>query len=259
MERLRTVVRIAGAGGVAVGALLANQESSWLTSFSLPEWFPPIVALAIIFFFAEVIRETAEWLVGNLQFLRRLLLGRAFVEGTWIDVAYIDDRPVAAGIVRIEPASLGLRLSGEVFDLDGRPNGSFRSELADLFWPTLCYKYSAVRSESPTHDDFQGYSEIQFAERDGKSMRYQGYYCDLFQGRRIDVVGARLSEQEDEELTGGTSAPRDRLLQALRNHQLLEVSISSSSEPEAVLTDNVLSLPGTHGRGASNPTDRANV
>lgn len=150
MKRLALIVRVAAVCGGTLGLVLSNYATNWLSSYKLP-FSPPalaLVALAIVVISAEALKETSELLFSNMRPLRRLVLGRQYVEGSWIDVAYAGGKPVSIGIIRIEPDGTGVRISGELFNLNGSPRGTFRSEIAEISWPTIRYKYSAVRGDA---------------------------------------------------------------------------------------------------------------
>lgn len=197
MKRLSIFVRLIAISGGAIGVVLSNGATSWLKPFGFPGWFPNLIALLIVAASTELLKEGADFAVSASQPLRRILLRRQFIEGSWLDIAYKDGEPYSIGIIRIEPEGTSIRVSGELFDLQGEPKGIFRSEMTNVQWPVLRYKYSAVRSSISQRDDFQGYTELQFAERDGIPLRFQGYYCDFLQGDRCDVRAMRLQNEEE--------------------------------------------------------------
>lgn len=195
MDRFDRLARLSSGIGLACGVVLASATRTWLKDLSLPEWATLLIDFTVVSSCAVLIRLFAEGVLMTVRPLRRVLLNRQYVEGTWIDVIWSAGKVPRVGLIRIEPSGSSLRYCGENVDVNGHCRGTFTSEMVSLSWPELKFKYrSADTSASMMFS--QGYGEIQFTERDGPPCRYVGHCVDAESGERHHLEGWRISNPD---------------------------------------------------------------
>ena len=196
MDKLKRLSQVIVSMSLAFSAVIAQQASSWVESQAAsPAWLPPVVALAIVSGGSYVLRLVLEIVFESSRWLRRLLLGRQFVEGTWFDLSVEDGQPIIVGVSRVEFSGTTVRFSGEDFAVDGTRQGHYLADLTSLEWPKLKYKYTYHVSDAPQLSK-QGYGEAQFIERDGPPKEYVGFYFELLVGKRVTYEGWRVEDPE---------------------------------------------------------------
>ncbi len=196
MKNLVKVSRVAGGIGVALGVTLGQQLFVWLAKHSLPPWFSLILTLAAVVILSDIIREATSNLVSISRPLRRLILGRQDIEGTWIEVTGKNGEVRYVSLIRLEIEDETVRISGENFDEEGKRDGTFLSDMLVVTWPVLKYKFTAVRAAGKI-PSYTAYGQIQFAERDGPPTRYHGFFLDFNEATRNDFSGWRLRKSEE--------------------------------------------------------------
>jgi hypothetical protein len=187
--------QIASGISISVSVVIAQQAASWVTAHSkdLPPWFPPVVAIVVYSMGSLLIRFSLDLLLDNVKLLRRLILGKQFVEGIWFDLIFQNNVPIAVGHSEITFSDGKFLLGGEDFRIDGADKGHFRVDLVELSWPVLKYKYTY---ESTLHRD-SGYGEAQFIERDnGPPLKYTGSFVSLKDGARFTFETIRIEDPE---------------------------------------------------------------
>ena len=191
--QVRKLVRFqagASACGVAIGVALNVVLTRWLGPKGVPEWVAFVPYLLAVGLTYALFRVAADSLVENSQQLRRALLGNRFVEGPWLEMVHSGDGSIFARILYIAFEAQTLRLSGQNFDLNGQPRGTFRSVMVVLDWPVLKYKYDWA-ARGPKRPS-EGYGEICFAQTQGAPVFLQGFFVDLDDGLRRTLWGKRL-------------------------------------------------------------------
>ena len=207
MKKLATFSKIISTIGVAGGVVVSNSIIGWLNSKSLPLWFTLSIGIVIVAIFYGLFSEGSKYLVSSSVFFRRVILGRKFVEGTWMDIVNTDGLLTFVGVLRVEFDEFALRLSGENFDGNGNAKGTFKSEMAVLDWPVLKYKYTSTCHESKKSHS-EGYGELHFIERDGEPKRYQGFFMDLNEVLRKETYGWKVTNVDNlEKLDSPKSIP----------------------------------------------------
>jgi len=194
MDKLKRLPQFIISISLAISAVLAQQAASWVEKQkTAPGWLPAIVALLIIGGGSYALRLFLELFLDSSKRLRKFILGRQFIEGTWLDISKAEGQPIIIAVSRIEFAGSSVRFAGEDFSMDTRRRGHYLTDIAWLDWPRLKYKYTYQVSDACQISN-QGYGEKLFIERDGLPREYVGFYFDLLEGKRVTYEGWRVED-----------------------------------------------------------------
>jgi hypothetical protein len=115
--KLKTIQRSVLPIGVTVGVILAEQLSTrlkaWLTEPGAAVMLSAVVIAASI----ELVKFFAETLFDHWRFLRRVLLGDQYLEGTWFDIMRVAGKPSEVGLSWISYDDWEINYAGEDYDL----------------------------------------------------------------------------------------------------------------------------------------------
>lgn len=194
MKRIETFRRVTSAVGLTLGAAVARYTDSVLANYTLPGPLQIFVFFVVMLCIYLVTNYGASAFVDASPRLRRFILGKYFVEGTWMDVLRVNGTPTYVGLLRIEYDSGTLSISGRNFNRNGVVESSFNSDIAAFEWPRLLFKYSASRSPEGEHN-LEGFAHVRFVGRDGSPLSYDGYYRD-HAGNRAEYSGWKVTEKD---------------------------------------------------------------
>ena len=132
----------------------------------------------------EAIRQEHGYNLETSKDVRKILLGREFVEGTWLDLLSHGDTQIAYGVTRIVSSESSLRITGLDYDLNAEHTGYYSVDMLMFEFPKIKYKYTYQKSDNQGLAQ-EGFGEIQFTERNGPPSKYAGFSFNLMEGRRV--------------------------------------------------------------------------
>ncbi len=197
MTRQEKIADLEATVGVAIGVVLSEQTSAWVGQWFSSRAVTVASAVAVVVASTVLARFIGSGLFVRSRALRRLLLGRQYVEGVWFDVMHKDGEVVEVGFSRIRYTASALRFSGEDYDLQLEKSSPYRADMIRLEWPTLRYVYSAARPDDES-EKVRGYGYLTFDEtRSGAPRKYTGKYFPLRHTEGILFYGIRLDEKKE--------------------------------------------------------------
>lgn len=182
MKQLKNFNRYNSAFSAAVGVTASQIATVLIKNILLPEWFLFIFRLVIFAITWGVIHFLVQVGFERLKIIRKIIFGKQFIEGTWIDLMFDGENPISFGISRIDFLGSKIVFGGEYFDLKGYNAGLFSAEMFSVEWPILQYKYSYHHSSNQQLSK-EGNGRLQFIPRAGIPKRYKGHYFDLLEGK----------------------------------------------------------------------------
>jgi hypothetical protein len=195
MTRDQRVSQLSSALSVGIGVAIAQVFTDWILKKGLPPWFPLISALVVVITTFQLLQFTFDTIFEMSAGVRKLLLGREFVEGTWLDLLSHDGVPFAYGITRIVSTGASLRITGEDYDLDASSTGFYRIDMLMFEFPKIKYKYTYQKSDNPGLAQ-EGFGEIQFMERNGPPKKYAGFSFNLKDDRRVTFESWKVENKD---------------------------------------------------------------
>ncbi|MBI1400200.1 hypothetical protein [Hyphomonas sp.] len=136
-----------------------------------------------------------EWvfpLVFQLGLLRRMVLGRAYTEGTWLQAERGPAGSERLTIVRIRPSGFGFNLSAYSLNQDGEIEGTRMIEYSKLDGPVLSYIFRNLMPDG-AGSQAQGANELMFEHARGAPKTYAGYGQAAGAARKFQIEGVKLT------------------------------------------------------------------
>ncbi|KCZ64479.1 hypothetical protein [Hyphomonas atlantica] len=132
----------------------------------------------------------------KLGWPRRWVLGRSFVEGSWIQAERGGPNGPRIAIVTLKPARNGILISSSTLTRIGEVESGLHAEYLGFNWPRIDFKF---RETLPIESGRQaeGFGEVQFDLTGGAPTRYSG--CLQFAGaeKRIKTEGIKLTSWKE--------------------------------------------------------------
>jgi hypothetical protein len=123
--------------------------------------------------------------------IRRLILGKHYMEGTWIQAEKHKDTPRMA-VVEIQPAGSSFRFSGYAVDENLEVQANVALEFSKFDWPFMTYKFRNTFAE--TNDEGrEGVGEIHFEANRQAPRTYNGFVQTVSREGRVKIEGVRLT------------------------------------------------------------------
>lgn len=214
MDRLRKAQIIDVVILAVLGAGLALGLTSAGSLDGLPPAFAVITGLVIVAAIVLVGKAIFELAFLRMRVVRKLVLGRYDIDGTWFNIVRDDEgTPVGIGASRISCArkgpfmewtvsgeEYGLSITREGFQLDLAKGFSFGDRLTGMEWPRLSYVYEATRSDKAVPEGV-GFGYLEFSWR-RSSIPRRGVGLNYGMGieQPLEITSFRLDESGDSAL-----------------------------------------------------------
>lgn len=137
----------------------------------------------------------SEWVfpaLFQMAFLRRMVLGRHYVEGTWLQAERGPLGSERLTVLHVRPAGFGFALSGYCLNQESETESNRMIEYARLDGPVLTYAYRSLMPDG-AGNQARGMGELLFEQRRGAPKAYSGLGEPLG-GRRFPVEGVKLTK-----------------------------------------------------------------
>lgn len=168
------------------------------------------VAVSILVVFWLTMTEAIFPSLFRINSFRRMILGKYYFEGTWLQAERIDDECRMA-VIDIQPSGKSFIFSGYALNENFEIESNALIEFSNVDWPFITYKYR--NSLSDGRDGLrEGVGEIQFEMNRDSSRRFNGFLQFVSAGRRVKIEGTKL--------TKGSEVKKLRSLEG--RHQLFE-------------------------------------
>jgi hypothetical protein len=151
------------------------------------------VTVLVVFWmaFTEVILPS----LFRLNWVRKMILGRYYIEGTWLQSEKGSDASHIA-VIDIQPNGKAFTFSGYALDENLEVNSNVLLELSRFDWPFLTYKYRNSLSDG-ADGQRDGVGEVQFEMNRDAARRYNGYSQYIKNDQRIRLEGTKLVQNAD--------------------------------------------------------------
>jgi len=127
--------------------------------------------------------------------IRRLILGRHYMEGTWIQAEKSPDAPRMA-IIEIQPKGMSFRFSGYAVDDTLEVQSNVALEFSHFDWPFMTYKFRNTLAET-SDDSREGVGEIHFESNRQTPRSYNGFVQIVNRAGRTKIEGVRLRKSRE--------------------------------------------------------------
>ena len=123
--------------------------------------------------------------------MRRLILGKYYFEGTWLQSEKGDGHE-RLSVIDIQPDGKGFIFSGYSLNKDLEIESNTLIEFSDMSWPFMTYKHRNSLSDG-ADGRRDGVGELQFEMNRSASRRYNGFVQFVRSPDRIRIEGAKLT------------------------------------------------------------------
>ncbi len=127
--------------------------------------------------------------------VRKLILGKYYFEGTWLQSEKGEDHE-RLSVIDIQPSGKGFIFSGYSLNADLEIESNTLIEFSKMQWPFMTYKYRNSLSDG-ADGKRDGLGELQFEMNRAASRRYNGYVQFVRSPDRLRVEGAKLTSNRE--------------------------------------------------------------
>lgn len=127
----------------------------------------------------------------QMPLLRRMVLGRHYIEGTWLLAERGPSGSERLTVLHIQPAGAGYDLSGYSLNQESEIESNRMVEYTKLDGPVLFHAYRSLMPDG-AGNQARGASELMFEQRRGTPKACSGY-GEPVGGRRYQIEGVKLS------------------------------------------------------------------
>lgn len=195
--------------GVLSGLVLKN-----VSSFNDINILLLLITIFIIILISKFTQYILNKIIANSVKLRKLLLGKHFIEGYWIE-GVIDISEVnkleSFAIIKISYIDTYYEVSGDSYSTNGKLRGSFQSIYSDYEKYHLRYSYKGINSEH-NEADVIGNAEIKFSPSNKYPVRLTGNLIDNFHKERVMITAEKLDEIVVEKIDMARGKDRVKLI-----------------------------------------------
>ncbi len=152
-----------------------------------------VVTVMVVFWLAmtEAIFPT----LFRLNSVRRMILGKYYFEGTWLQ-SEKGDAHKRLSVIDIQPDGKGFIFSGYSLNEQLEIESNTLIEFSRLDWPFMTYKYRNSLSDG-ADGQREGVGEIQFEMNRASARRYNGYAQYVRHQERLRIEGSKLTSNRE--------------------------------------------------------------
>lgn len=127
--------------------------------------------------------------------LRRLILGKYYIEGTWLQAERgAEERRMS--VIDIQPDGYRFIFSGYALNEELEIEANTLIEFSRFEWPFMVYKYRNSLSDG-SDGKREGVGEIQLEMNQASARRYNGFLQYVRSSERLKIEGAKLTSQAE--------------------------------------------------------------
>jgi|GEM_PF-1186448 len=134
-------------------------------------------------------------LIFRLSAVRKLVLGKYYIEGTWLQAERSHDEK-RMSVIDIQPDGNRFIFSGYSLNEDLEIESNIMIEFSRFEWPFMVYKYRNSLSDGGDGRR-DGVGEIQLEMNRSSARRYNGFLQYVKSDERLKIEGAKLTRNEE--------------------------------------------------------------
>jgi len=158
-------------------------------------WAAMAGAVTVLVVFWLAMTETIFPTLFRFNSVRKLVLGKYYIEGTWLQAERGGDAERMA-VIDVQPDGKDFIFSGYALNADLEIESNTLIELSKFEWPFMVYKYRNSLSDG-SDGKREGVGEIQFEMNRDSARRYNGYLQHLKDDVRLKIEGAKLTSNSE--------------------------------------------------------------
>ncbi len=159
----------------------------------------PTVTLLLLIVIVVLLGRLAEFFIKELvlraRWLRRIIMGAQFIEGTWIDKVVTDNNIESIALLTIVFENSRFEINGESLDLAGERLGTFRTYISEYENWELRYAYHGMNKRKQDVR-IDGYGEYHFVRGDQMPLTFSGFLHDSRHMKQVLVQVEKVYHSE---------------------------------------------------------------
>jgi hypothetical protein len=185
----------------ATNATVCAVASLFLSEFlesKLGKGISLIITLILVVITFRILENLLDLSIDKFLWLRKLIFGKQFIEGHWVDIVTTDNNSkiLYGGLIFIEFEKGKIVFSGTSFTPDGKQFGTFTTSSSDFSNYKLKVSYSGITTEFST-SKVVGYGEFQFDRGSKCPTTYSGFYFEFSDKMIINVQARKIVDREE--------------------------------------------------------------
>lgn len=190
---------VSAAAILSVLALIGPQFASAIQASteagSIAMWGSLAGAVTVMVVFWLAMTEAIFPSLFRLNSVRRMILGKYYFEGTWLQSEKGEDHK-RLSVIDIQPDGKGFIFSGYSLNENLEVESNTLIEFSKLEWPFMTYKHRNSLSDG-ADGKREGVGEIQFEMNKAAARRYNGFVQYVRQENRVRIEGAKLTSNSE--------------------------------------------------------------
>lgn len=183
-------------GGLATFGLPVFEAISNVAGGSGPAmWGALGGAVTVLVVFWLAMTEAIFPTLFRFNAVRRLILGKYYIEGTWLQ-SEKDEELQRMSVIDIQPHGKSFIFSGYSLNQDLEIESNTLIEFSKFEWPYMTYKYRNSLSDG-ADGRREGVGEIQFEMNRSSARRYNGFLQYVRGMSRMKIEGSKLTSQSE--------------------------------------------------------------
>jgi hypothetical protein len=155
-----------------------------------------IIVFILLLFGLFLFQMVIENIAAHSARVRRLILGRCFVEGYWCDTSRdASGNLIGAACIFIYQDDGKIKISGTTLKANDGMYASWDVKFASLRERTLSYAFESHTSSATSVVEL-GYAELKFSHGAGLPTSYSGFFFDTTHKELITLEGFRVSDRD---------------------------------------------------------------
>lgn len=229
MGYYKDIETISSVLSVALAVLAGDYARIWLENIivSGEGVRGKLLVLALVLCIVVVLSQISEIIIKRIincsKTVRKVLLGRQYLEGTWIDKTQHMKDVVGYGIIEISSDSDSIYINGQSFSKDFRAKGAFTGHTNAIEWPEITF----VQSGGNDSGSVQGFKSLHILENNGGvPNHWTGTFSDQLDedkegmGPHLVLYSTEAWKVTDKNIINKLNSPeyREKTLKALINN-----------------------------------------
>ncbi len=178
------------------GAPVFKSIMASAVSAGAPPWAALGAGIVVLVVFWLAMTEAIFPTLFRFNAVRRVILGKYYIEGTWLQAERDSGTNQRLAVIDIQPNGNGFIFSGYALNPSLEIESNTRIEFSRFDWPFMVFKYRNSLSDGA--DGLrEGVGEIQFEMNRAAALRYNGFAQFVKNGRRVKIDGAKLTKNRE--------------------------------------------------------------
>ena len=193
MDHYKVLAVTSSTLSVVVALILGNIANYFLIDNGLLL----LVVLSLIILLSSIYTIIINFFINSVSAVRRIILGRQYLEGLWIDRVTRNDAVIGYGLITVSSDLENIRINGEWYDPAFKQKGeTFQSYHLKIEWPLITFIHSAHRPDKAHTPTINGITVIDIQENiRGPPTQWTGYFTDTLENTYNNTIAYKITDK----------------------------------------------------------------